>query len=284
MKYNPNRNYLYPVMRPYSDDYGDALLGTNVTTQAMNGEVHITVNFEVSETSVRKQVADGKAQCSAMLYCRDTLHREMLRASPGSFRLNRSVPLNRLANHVEIHPAIITLGDIEHPTDTAHEEYEGAPVRVGKWKPLATDQTWHFEVNPNVRPVRSIFNLVPKDLPDGEFDIEIDPAQRYINITASVSTLEQFSTMRHNVDLVASTVYISALTEILSYLKTAHLDNEEINNSGWITCIRSSLKQLNIDIGSNDQDGSHSLFRAAQLLLDGPFGRLIEQGVQSDTD
>ena len=278
MKYDPNRNYLYPVLRPYSDDYGDSTLATNVHTEAVNGIVRISVGFQVSEPSIEKLVADGYAQCSAMIYCRDTLYRETVKADIGNFRLNKSIPLNRLANNVELHPVIVTNGDLLHSTDTAHEEYGAETVRVDRWQPLATDQTWHFQVNPNIRHTNSIFDLIPDDLPDGDFDIQIDHKERYIKIIASALTLEQFKPVRReNVDIAASSVYMSVLVDALSYLKHSYLDEEEIRSDGWVTCIKNNLNLRNINLGSNEEHGTHSLFRAAQLLLDSPFRRMIDQ-------
>ena len=277
MKYDPNRNYLYPVLRPYSDDYGSETIVTDVRTEAVSGNIWVSVGFEVNEPSISKLVTDGNAQCSAMLYCRDTLYRETMKADLGKFRLNKSVPLEYLANDVELHPVILASGNVLHPTDTAHEEYGGEVVRVGRWQPLATDRTWHFQVNPNIRHTKSIFDLIPDDLPDGEFDVQIDPRERYIKITASALTLKRFKPVRQNVDLAASSVYMSVLIDALSYLKYGHSDETETRSDGWVACVKNNLNLRNINLGSSEVQGTHSLFRAAQLLLDSPFGKLIDQ-------
>ena len=280
MKYDPNRNYLYPVMRPYADDYGDALLKTLAQVEPDNENLIINVEFDVSDVRIKQQVADGNARCTAMLYCRDTMYRKTLQSHAGRFDLMDSIPLRLLANNVELNPAIVTIEDVEHPTDTAHTEYGKARVQVGKFRPLATDQTWHFQVNPKLRQTESIFNLVKDDelgLEDGEFDIVLDPTDRYIAIKANTVTLDGFKLVRnHDETLAVSTVFLSALIEVLAWIKNAE-DNDEtmVASDGWVECIKSNLQMRNISLGGGDEPGNSSLFRAAQCLLAYPFDELI---------
>ena len=287
MKFDPNRNYLYPVMRPYADDYGDALLKTAVRTQPDSENLTINVEFDVSDVRIKQQVADGNARCTAMLYCRDTMYRKTLQSYSGRFYLTDSVPLRLLANNVELNPAIVTIEDVEHPTDTAHAEYGRNPVRVGKFRPLATDQTWHFQVNPKQRQTESIFNLIKDDelgLQDGEFEIVLAPTDRYIIIKANAATLDGFKLVRNSDEtLSVSTVFLSALIEVLAWIKNAE-DNDDtmVANDGWVDCIKSNLQKHNISLGSGDEPGnSSSLFRVAQRLLDYPFDELINHIMES---
>ena len=90
------------------------------------------------------------------------------------------------------------------------------------------------------------------------------------------------SKLSQDVDLAASSVYISVLIDALSYLKYSYSDEEETRSDGWVTCIKNNLNLGNINLGNSEEQGTHSLFRAAQLLLDSPFGRLIDQEVLND--
>jgi len=275
MKYEPKRNYLYPVLRPYSDDYSSEELGVEVTTEPFEGHIRIGVNFSVSEPSIQKQIDDGNARCVAMLYCRDTLHREMLRAGKGQFALRKDVQARYLVNDVEIHPAVVAVNGINHTTKTAHPEYGGAAVQVGKFQPLATAQTWRFSVNADQRAAKGIFNLaVDDDMPPDMFDIAMDPAERYIIIKANEVTLAEFGNIRRNEILTLPSVYMNALVEALSYIKYTYEDGDDVSSAGWVNCIRDNLNKHNIRLGGAD-DSSHSLIYAAQMLLDKPFGDMI---------
>ena len=89
MRYNPRRNYLYPVLRPFADDYPGGNLKTEIQANVVEKSVNVSVIFEVSEPSIQDQVSKGDAVCAAMLYCGSTLHREMIRAGLGSTRAER---------------------------------------------------------------------------------------------------------------------------------------------------------------------------------------------------
>lgn len=279
MKYEPKRNYLYPVLRPYSDDYSSEELGIEVTTEPVEEHVRISVKFDVGEPSIRNQIADGNARCVAMLYCRDTLHREMLRAGKGRFEITENVQSRYLVNDVEIHPAVVAVNGINHPTKTAHPEYGGAAVQVGKFQPLATAQTWRFSVNADQRAAKGIFNLAPDDTmrPD-VFDVEINSAARYITIKADPDTLRQFMNIRRNELLTLPSVYMNALVEALAYIKINRLESGgggDVHSAGWVNCILSNLQDDRISVGDVDNSGSHSLMYAAQMLLAKPFGDMI---------
>ena len=293
MKYEPKRNYLYPVLRPYSDDYSSEELGIEVTTEPVDGHVRIGVNFSVSEPSIRKQIDDGNARCVAMLYCRDTLHRETLRADKRQFALRKEVPSRYLVNDVEIHPAVVAVNGINHPTKTAHPEYGGAAVQVDKFQPLATAQTWRFSVNADKRAAKGIFNLaVDDDIRPDMFDVEIDSAARYITIKADTDTLKQFMNIRRNELLTLPSVYMNALVEALSHIKVNNLESGggDVHSAGWVNCILSNLSSNlrkngdGISVGNADNAGSHSLMYAAQMLLDKPFGDMIRLELERVTN
>ena len=281
MKYNSRRNYLHPVLRPFSDDYPQGSLKTTVRTDLADRNMNVSVTFELLEPSIQDQVEKGEALCVAMLYCGSTLYREMLRAGTGSTVAETSIPTDMLRGDVEVHPSIVAMNHLDHPSSTTHEEYRAESLPIAQWNPLATDQTWRFQVNPTAHPTKGIFNReIDEDLADGEFDIKCNPAEKYINITANASTTSDFKKLseRHSLP----TVYLGALVEALAEVK--EMDGEtRVDEDGWVNCIRNNLNRLGIDIGYQDQQGSHTLFHAAQMLLNKPFHSFLNLTVQGAT-
>ena len=276
MKYNPRRNYLHPVLRPYSNDYPEGELETKLSIDPGTDYVTIAVDFRVNEPSIQEQIERGGAVCAAMLYCGPTLYREMIRAGKGSNRAETDVPTSMLRGEVLVHPAIFATTELAYQASTAHEEYRGLDIEIGQWNPMAVDRYWQFQVMPADKSTKGIFNLqMNNSLPDGEFDIECSPNEKYVSITANEQTrakLKQLGAQEHD---SLSTVYMSALTCALAEVKYMG-DEETVHDDGWVHCIRNNMKRLNIDIGNDEDDGQHTLFRAAQQLLHRPFEPFME--------
>ena len=278
MKYDAKRNFVYPVLRPYSDDYLEHALATELTAEprAEDNSILVRVQFSVSAPNIRSLVDGGSALCVAMLYCRDTLYREMLQGGNGSFSVEGLIDERFLRNNVEVHPAIVAADGISLPTDAAHPEYEAKPVSVGQWQPLATAETWHFDVKRNAIPLQAIFNLSVDDaLPDGIFDIRHEPADRYITISANAKTKADFISLPNKAHKFP-TVYLGALIDAMAAIKEMEGESAETHSEGWAECIKAKLKELKVSLGTPDDPGE-SLFKAAQLLLRNPLGELITE-------
>ena len=272
MKYSSNRNYIYPVLRPYADDYLQGVLTTTLVRPELNGDfVALTMQFDINEPSIDQAISDGNAICAAMLYCVPTMHREVLACDKGVRSFNRQVALHRLHGPVELHPYVIATNDISHPTNTAHPEYQQRPVAIGQWRPLAVDQPWHFRIDSAPRPTKSIFNYeTDNSLENGYYGMKMSINDRFITITCNSET-RRFLNAEDRVAL--SSVFVSALVSALAEIKDIEESDENINPDGWVQCIRYALKQNNISLADEETSGT-SLFYAAQQLLEGPFKSL----------
>ena len=271
MKYNPRRNYLHPVLRPFSNDYPDGSLVTELEVNPSPEIITVAVNFQVSEPSIQEEIANGGAICAAMLYCGPTLYREMLRAGKGSVRAEAAIPAYMLRGEVLVHPAIFATADLSYQAPTVHEEYKASAIQIGQWNPMAVDRYWQFQVNPAERNTKGIFNLeIDKELPDGEFDIKCETNEKYISITANEETRAKLKLLGAQEQESLSTVYMSALVCALAEVKDLYED-DQVHEDGWVQCIKANMKRLKLDIGSPETTGTYTLFRAAQLLLNKPF-------------
>lgn len=275
MKYNARRNYLYPVLRPFSDDYPEGSLETELELEPSPEAIIVAVNFQINEPTIQEQINAGGAVCAAMLYCGPTLHREMLRAGKGSLRAEAAIPASLLRGEVLVHPAVFSTTNLNYESQTAHKEYKDSNLQIDQWNPLAIDQFWQFQVTPAERNTKAIFNLeIDSELPDGEFDIKCLPTDKYVSITANQDTREKLKELGNHIQDSLATVYMSALVSALAEVKNIEED-EPVHDDGWVQCIKANMKALKIDIGSPDRNETHSLLRAAQLLLNRPFEDFI---------
>ena len=285
MRYRSNRQYLHPVLRPGSDDYGlDASFFASCDPpqyDQTDGMLTISVRFDLDEQSLIDAVQSRRAKCAAMVYCGPTLYRGRLEASPSEpFVAKGRIPVSRLKNEVQVHPVILAEQDFVHSTATAHPEYQGQSVEISRLTPLATDFHWTFDINSDARPVRSIFRLQEDTsgrLRDGEFDINLDLGQDYVQILANSDTLAAFNVMRKEDTMPLPTVFTSAVLTVLAYVKELPEDTDD-ENCAWLRCVSTQLRRHNISIGN----GVDTLLLAAQRLLQTPFAAMLEEFSESD--
>lgn len=300
MKYDVNRHYLYPVIRPHSDDYPKGSFSTKLETQETSSSVETKLEFFVSDETIKEQIITSQARCFAMLYCRDTMYRQPLQMTlvDDKFCLLETISMRWLRNQVQVHPAIVACTTIENfPTSTAHPEYGNIPITIEKGRPLAVDNPWSFVVNPQQLKVDSLFKLTvdkQEKYKMDEFDLKIDEDERFVDIIANEDTIDLFRKLRGVRNATIPSIYLSSLITLLAYFKEIDDNNygeipESIPSVGWYRCIHQKLKDNNINLGGSDIGSEYTIMRAAQLLLTGdsylrPFGRLFKLGLVDDAE
>ena len=299
MRYDPNRHYLYPVARPFSDDYTDGVFSTDLNLERVSDTLHVDIRYEVADAVIYKLVSHADAHCIAMIYCVDTMYRYALVGNnDDAFRVVGSIPLDMLKNQVVVYPSVVAQTHMEGvlPSDNVNTEYEKGRFNIKSGQPLAFDSPWFFSVDPTRLRIQSIFRLVTdvedKLKPD-EFDIHIDPNSKYIDIVVDRDTRRGIEKLRSNKNITFPSLYLSSLVSVLSDFRD--LDEDGVNvpesypSDGWFWCIRHKLQELNIALSDNNDRPYYSLLKAAQQLLSGrgnlrPLRRLFQQTEVSDEE
>lgn len=292
MKYEANRYFLYPVARRFFNDYPESEIRAKCKAEQAFDRVQITLTYQVDDISISRQIRDSSARCVAMLYCADTLYRQSIQASPDSpFKIVTSVPMILLRNRVQVHPVIVAQKDIQLlPLGNVHKEYAGMSFNIKAGQPLAIASRWSFNVDPIQ--MQSIFNLnIDNKYKPDEFEVLIDPTEKYIDIIANDNTMSWFHKIRRDKKVVLPSIYISSLITVLSEFKEYNKEVEDILNGypsdGWFWSIRRKMDEIGITLSDDSDKEKCSLMMAAQRLLTGhgypPFRHLLEQqGVDSN--
>ena len=285
MRYDAKRYYLYPVLRPGSNDYLQGSLSTDVPTPIIDPEIQefkTSVEFHLSEPTLEKLLLNGQAICAAMLYNSTTLFRRVYTSGVEPMMVPIHASTNALRDNVELQPFIVATERIELSGGGLHPEYGDQVFSILPWQPIAFDETWYFQLNPPTAPIRSIFDFGTNDeLRDDQFSVEL--GERYIRISANQRTREAFEIQRDNRAFSFPSVYLSALMEALVNIRDEYVygDGEQ---PLWSKSIQSRMKQLNINIGNVGEEGEHNLFEAAQLLLELPFRYITQYARMNEED
>ena len=292
MRYNPNRSYFHPVLRPHSDDY-DGLDGTDgavVEWKRIASDYHFSVQFTIAVPAVRQAIEDGGASCLAVVYCPSTLHRQAITDhSTSLFVLEGRTPRSHITGQVEVYPTVVANHDIELDTDDAHEDYGKRPIEVRKGAPLATFYPWVCDAPEETRSVESIVVLdFDESLDDGEFEVETEPSESYVVVKTNRKTRGDWDAVGPATRL--STVYMAAITQALTEIRL--LGDSDDSETLWVACLRKQLRIQNIGLPARDDDGESngegrtivSPTRAAQLLLRKPMALALLQDEDDDEE
>ena len=270
MKYQSEHGFTHPVLSPESDHYPNGSFTTQFhKPEPADGAIRFGLDFQIQEPVLEQLVSDGKALCTAMLYCRATLHQQTLRAATGHTQIGEAISADLLRDAIELHPLIVATETLVLDTSTADPFYQGLAIEVHEGEPLAADRGWHFSLDVASLPLGSIFQFVPDPALTGPMRIEANPGETYIAIRVNADQLQKMNIVRQQ-RLTIPSVFTAALVDAIPAIRRLGEDYEAIS-PGWVDTIKKQAAKHDIAL----DDGDISPFEIAQTLLGDPFQDLV---------
>ena len=78
MKFDRNKTFPYPVLRPFSDDYIDGEFQANVDFSSSEGVVTVDISYRASSPELIQEIRTGTAKFISIVSCRETYFREVV--------------------------------------------------------------------------------------------------------------------------------------------------------------------------------------------------------------
>ena len=169
MKFDRNKAFPYPVLRPYSDDYVDVEFQATVEFIVSKDKIKVNIGFAISSEEIINQIKIGNAEYAAVISCRDTYYQHVL--SSKSKLVSAEFDNGELRGEVKVRPYVVVKNDIaEFKSQDINPEFGNGPFRFEVGDILAQDETQVFYIDRDLfKPISSVFELVKKqDQPDGE--------------------------------------------------------------------------------------------------------------------
>lgn len=88
MKFDQNKVFPYPVLRPFSDDYLESEFQVAVDRWTDGTNVEVSFTFRVSCEELLEEVRRGNAGFVATVACRETYHREVVTSQDSEFSIS----------------------------------------------------------------------------------------------------------------------------------------------------------------------------------------------------
>ena len=78
MKFDRQKAFPYPVIRPYSDDYKDVEFQTTVEFLVGKKNIKAKISYAISSEEIFEEIAICNAEYVSIISCRDTYFRSVL--------------------------------------------------------------------------------------------------------------------------------------------------------------------------------------------------------------
>lgn len=229
MKFDRNKTFPYPVLRPFSDDYIDVEFQTNVDFSSNEGFVTADISYRVSSSELIEQIKNGNAKFVSIVSCRETYFRDVITSE--AKQVVKKFDVGNLRGEVKVDSYIIAIKKIpSFSSPDINPEFGRDSFAFTAGDVLAQDETAVFYIDRDLfKPVTSVFDLVKNpEYSEGEWRINLD--DDHIQIVVSAAMKESIDNARNNTAMkviLLNSIYFSAAVHAIQRLKEGGDDYEE---------------------------------------------------------
>lgn len=245
MKFDKNKAFPYPVLRPFSDDYIDIEFQATVDFAISGESIDADISFALSSDEIHNEIGKGNAAFLCIVSCRDTYFQEVL--STGDGKIAHQFDPGSLRGEVRVDPYIVVLKGIDGFTSPdINPEFGKASFSFTPGDVLAQDETQVFYIDRDLfKPLTSIFDLVKSEtLSGGEWKAGLE--EDHVQIEVSPQIKESIDNARNDKQkqvVLLNSLYYPAVIQALQRLKESASDYDEkrwakvikmqLHNAGW---------------------------------------------------
>lgn len=273
MRFDSQKSFPYPVLRPDIDDYLNAEFQVTVELNGVNDNKQISAQITVALSSeeIKKQIEKGNAAISIIFSCRDTYFREAI--TTNKYELTKNFGGGQFRGEVVIYPFVVAIKPItDFSAQGINPEFGQKSFSFHVGEVLAADEPRTVYIDRELfRPISSILQLVKRDSLKG-FEWVVGFDEDKLQILLSPEAKEAIDKARNalkNKAILINSVYFSAIAEALQKIKDPDQDYDHLR---WAQVIRQQCHNMGINLQAHDS------YVIAQRLLKNPL-QLIDKYV-----
>lgn len=268
MKFDKNKAFPYPVLRPYCDDYVDVEFQTTVDFSISADNVSVDISYAISSEEITQEIGNGNAKYVSVVSCRDTYFRSVLTSDKPHITAEFSSGI--LRGEVRVDPYIVVSKSITgFKSPDINSEFGDQGFSFSPGDVLAQDETQVFYLERDLfKPVTSVFELVKNDaLSGGEWKVGLEEDHVQIEVSAEMKdSIDNARNSRTNQIILLNSLYFSAVVQALQKLKEAAAAYSE---NRWAQVIENQLHNAGWDLSVTEPYIlAQRLMKSPLLLLD----------------
>lgn len=271
MKFDRNKAFPYPVLRPYSDDFIEKDFQAVISVDTSESSIEISVVYSLSSKSIQQLIDEHLASFVTVVSCRDTYFSTTIESFESCAQ--KSLPHSLFRGEVLINKYIQVLADFEFESDEVHADFGDGPFKYTKSDIIAQDEPEKFYFGREFfKPLTSVFTLVKNEsLSYGEWRLDAD--NDHVGIEVSPKMKEKFDiarSTRGNQVILLNSLYYAAVTQSIEYLKGE--DGNRYEELRWAQVVKKKMADCNISLAeSATQIASAVLKLPLRMLSDVVF-------------
>ncbi len=266
MKFDKNKAFPFPVLRPYSDDFVDKEFQTTVDFACDGDSVTFAISYALSSRDILQLIQNQSARFISVISCRDTYFSVAIKSfEPHAEEVFSS---NLFRGEVEVRSYIHIERDLEFVSTELHKEFGGNPIHYKKNDIIAQDETAVLYFDRELfKSMTSVFDLVKNDsLSDGAWELKFDQDHVQIQVAPDMKMrIDEARNSNSNKAILINSLYFAAAMQAIEKIK---LDDGSYDDYRWATVIRQRAHNLGINISSHDS------YIVAERLLRNPLSLL----------
>lgn len=267
------RQYPYPVLTYFNDDYKNCSFISNVTSNAENNKIKLNISFNLTSKTLSQLIRDEKAVYLVHLECKSTRFRKKYETYDDSITID--IDGNNVKYEVEVSIFIAAKANIsEFKSGEFNDDFSGISFNIEPGDVLALDRSIKINIDKtgdSLKKMPSIFSIVPDEKCRGTIRWTDDGCKIIIHLSKdNFSKYKILRNRRDFADVMASIIVIPVLTEIICNIQN---DENCYAESLWIRVIKDRLKAVGIDSHEKIQgkDSSDLAYKLLDGLLDKSF-------------
>ncbi|HEY3916328.1 MAG TPA: hypothetical protein VGL83_00970 [Stellaceae bacterium] len=267
MRFDSQKAFPYPVLRPDIDDYSDGEFQTTVDIGRSADKIQINVHVALSIEAIKAEIARGNAAISIVVACRDTYFRKAILSK--KFDIEESFDGGNFRGEVEISPFIVATKVIEKfRCRDINSEFNSKEFSFEPGEVLAVDSPKVVYIDRELfKPISSILQLVKQENLSGyDWGLRFDESKIQVLLSPEAKErIDRARNSRSNKAVLINSIYFAAIMEAVYKLRE---DEESYAHLRWAKILTQQCHNEGIDIGTHDASAT------AQRLLKSPLNLL----------
>jgi len=268
MRYDRQKAFPYPVLRPDNDDYIDCEIQATaiIDNDKEPNELFFTISYSVSSGEITTEISKGNAEYVSIISCRDTYFMHVIATAEKYHEM--TFPIGKFRGEVIIESYVVVRKTIDaFISEDINAEFGPGPFKFTEGDILAQDEPQVFYIDRDLfRPVTAVFELVKSDDLDSA-EWKLSYSQNHVQIELSPSMKEKIDNARNstsNQAVLINSIYFAAVMQSVQILK----ESNEYDDLKWASVIRSQAHNKGCDIDK------HEAYIIAERLMKYPLNLL----------